>query len=160
MLNGRAEPGSMEQKRKIIPPFYLFGTLVLMWLCHRFFPVYQYIFEPAAYSGIILVLSGIVVAAVSAGMFKMADTGLEPFSEATALVTSGFFRVTRNPMYMGMFLMLAGVAILMGSIGAFLPVPVFVLIIRNSFVLAEERFMEAVFGQPYLDYKSKVRRWI
>lgn len=150
----------MEQKRKIIPPFYLFGTLVLMWFCHRYIPVYQYVSEPAAYGGIILVLCGIVVAAVSAGMFKIADTGLEPFSEATALVTSGFFRVTRNPMYMGMFLMLGGVAILMGSVGAMLPVPVFVLIIRNSFVLAEERFMEAVFGQPYLDYKSKVRRWI
>jgi protein-S-isoprenylcysteine O-methyltransferase Ste14 len=93
-------------------------------------------------------------------MFKVADTGLEPFSEATVLVTGGFFRVTRNPMYMGMFLMLAGVAILMGSVGAVLPVPVFVLIIRNNFVLAEERFMESVFGQPYLDYKSKVRRWI
>jgi protein-S-isoprenylcysteine O-methyltransferase Ste14 len=150
----------MEKKRKIIPPVYLLGTLVLMWLCHRYVPVYQYIVEPAVYSGIILVFCGITVAAVSAGMFKVADTGLEPFSEATVLVTGGFFRVTRNPMYMGMFLMLAGVAILMGSVGAVLPVPVFVLIIRNNFVLAEERFMESVFGQPYLDYKSKVRRWI
>jgi len=135
-------------------------TLVLMWLSHRYIPLYQYISEPVAYSGVILVLLGITVAAISAGMFKQADTGLEPFSEATTLVTGGFFRITRNPMYMGLFLILAGVAVLMGSIGALLPVPVFVLIIRNNFVLGEERFMESVFGQHYLDYKSKVRRWI
>ena len=135
-------------------------TLVLMWLSHRYIPLYQYISEPVAYSGVILVLLGITVAAISAGMFKQADTGLEPFSEATTLVTGGFFRITRNPIYMGLFLMLAGVAVLMGSIGALLPVPVFVLIIRNNFVLGEERFMESVFGQHYLDYKSKVRRWI
>jgi len=150
----------MEKKRKIIPPVYLAMTLVLMWLSHRYIPLYQYIAEPAAYSGVILVLLGITVAAISAGMFKQADTGLEPFSEATTLVTGGFFRITRNPMYMGLFLILAGVAVLMGSIGALLPVPVFVLIIRNNFVLGEERFMESVFGQHYLDYKSKVRRWI
>ena len=135
-------------------------TLVLMWLSHRYIPLYQYISEPVAYSGVILVLLGITVAAISAGMFKQADTGLEPFSEATTLVTGGFFRISRNPIYMGLFLMLAGVAVLMGSIGALLPVPVFVLIIRNNFVLGEERFMESVFGQHYLDYKSKVRRWI
>ena len=63
-------------------------------------------------------------------------------------------------MYMGMFLMLLGVAFLMGGIGALLPLPLFVLIIRNNFVLGEERFLEAAFGQHYLDYKSEVRRWI
>jgi len=150
----------MEKKRKIIPPVYLAMTLVLMWLSHRYIPLYQYISEPLAYTGVVLVLFGITVAAISAGMFKMADTGLEPFSDASTLVTIGFFRISRNPMYMGMFLMLAGVAILMGSIGALLPIPGFVLIIRNNFVLGEERFMESVFGQQYLEYKSRVRRWI
>lgn len=150
----------MQKKRKIIPPAFLMITLVLMWLSDRYIPFHEYISEPVAYSGIILVLVGITVAAISAGMFKKAETGVEPFSEATTLVTGGFFRVTRNPMYTGMFLMLAGVAVLMGSIGALLPVPVFVLIIRNNFVLGEERFMESAFGQRYLDYKSEVRRWI
>jgi protein-S-isoprenylcysteine O-methyltransferase Ste14 len=93
-------------------------------------------------------------------MFKRAGTGIEPFDEATTLVTIGFYRFTRNPMYMGMFLMLLGVAFLMGGIGALLPLPLFVLIIRNNFVLGEERFLEAAFGQHYLDYKFEVRRWI
>lgn len=150
----------MEKKRKVIPPVYLFATLLLMWLTHRYIPIFQYVYEPVAYLGIIAVLFGITMAGISAGMFKRAGTGLEPFDEATVLVTSGFYRFSRNPMYMGMFLMLLGVAFLMGSIGALLPILIFILIIRNNFVLGEERFMQATFGQQYLQYKSEVRRWI
>ena len=122
-------------------------------------PVFQFIHEPVAYAGVVGVFLGIIMAAISAGTFKKAGTGIMPFDEATALVTGGFYRYTRNPMYVGMFLMLAGVAFLMGSIGATLPVLVFILIIRNNFVMGEERFLEASFGQQYIDYKSKVRRW-
>ena len=122
-------------------------------------PVFQFIHEPVAYAGVTGVFFGIIMAAISAGMFKKAGTGITPFDEATTLVTNGFYRYTRNPMYVGMFLMLAGVAFLMGSIGAALPVLVFILIIRNNFVMGEERFLEASFGQQYLDYKSTVRRW-
>ena len=150
----------MEKKRKIIPPVYLLITLVLMWLLQYFLPVYQYLHEPVTYLGIVLVFCGIVISAVSVGMFKKADTGIEPFDEATALITAGFYRYTRNPMYLGMFLMLFGVAFLLGGVGALFPIPIFFLIIRNHFVLGEERFMEAVFGQQYLEYKSAVRRWI
>jgi len=150
----------MERKRKVIPPVYLLISLVLMWLMQFYLPVYQYIQPPFAYLGIITVLCGITMAAISAGMFRRAGTGIEPFDEATTLVTIGFYRFSRNPMYMGMFLVLLGVAFLMGAVGALLPVPVFVLIIRNNFVLGEERFLEAAFGQHYLDYKSEVRRWI
>jgi len=130
-----------------------------MWLMQYFFPIYQYIHEPVAYAGVLAVLLGIVMAAIPAAVFKNAGTGIRPFDKATTLVTSGFYRHTRNPMYMGMFLMLAGTAFMMGSVGATLPVLAFILIIRNNFVIGEERFLEASFGQQYLDYKSKVRRW-
>ena len=135
-------------------------TLVLMWLMHYAFPIYQYMHEPLAYIGIAGVFFGIFMAAISAYLFKKAGTGIEPFDEATTLVKNGFYRYSRNPMYLGMFLMLMGSAFLMGSIGALLPMPVFVLIIRNNFVLAEERFLEASFGERYLEYKSTVRRWL
>ena len=135
-------------------------TLVLMWLMHYVFPIYQYVHEPLAYLGIAGVFSGIFMAAISAHLFKKAGTGIKPFDEATMLVKDGFYRYSRNPMYLGMCLMLTGSAFLMGSIGALLPIPVFVLIIRNKFVAAEERFLEASFGERYLEYKSTVRRWL
>ena len=150
----------MEEKRKIIPPVYLFLALALMWLLQRFFPVHQYIDTPLAYAGVIPVLFGIAMAAISAGMFVKVGTSLEPFDEASTLVTGGFYRITRNPMYLGMFLMLFGVAFLLGSVATLLPLVLFILVIRYNFVLGEERFLEATFGQSYLDYKSEVRRWI
>ena len=151
---------AVEKKRKIIPVVYLLGSLVLMGLLQRFLPLYQYVQPPLAYAGVIFVFLGIVISAVSADLFVKAETGLLPFEEATTLVTVGLFRFTRNPMYLGMFLMVFGAAFLMGSIGALIPLLVFMLIIRYNFVAGEERFMEAAFGQQYLDYKSNVRRWI
>lgn len=131
-----------------------------MVLMHGFLPGFRFVREPLSYAGIIGVLLGIGMASVSAAMFRKAGTGIEPFDAATTLVTGGFYRYSRNPMYLGMMLMLAGSAFLLGSAGAVLPLVVFILIIRNHFVLGEERFLETVFGQHYLDYKSRVRRWL
>lgn len=131
-----------------------------MWLFNRYLPVYVYLDEPWTYLGIVPVLVGIAIAIVSAGRFKQAKTGIIPFDEATTLVTSGLYRYTRNPMYLGMFMVLIGVALMMGSIGPLLPVWFFVLVIRYNFVAGEERFLEAAFGQDYLDFKHKVRRWL
>ena len=135
-------------------------TLALMSLMQWFLPGWRYVHEPLSYAGIIPVVFGIFMASVSAAMFRKAGTGIEPFDEATILVTGGFYRYSRNPMYLGMILMLVGSAFLLGSAGALLPLVIFILVIRNHFVLAEECFLEAVFGQRYLDYKSKVRRWL
>lgn len=150
----------MEQKRKITPPVYLFAGLLLMWLFNHYWPLFWFARTPWSYLGILPILVGIGIAAVSANRFMRAKTGLVPFDEATTLVTGGLYRYTRNPMYLGMFLILIGVAFMMGSSGALLPVFVFMLVIRYNFVAGEERFMEGTFGQSYLDYKAKVRRWI
>lgn len=150
----------MEKKRRVIPLVYLLGSLILIGLLQYFLPLYQYVQAPLAYAGVIFVFLGIAISAVSADLFVKAETGLLPFEDATTLVTGGLFRFTRNPMYLGMFLMVFGVAFLMGSIGALIPLFAFVLIIRYNFVAGEERFMQAAFGQQYLDYQSRVRRWI
>jgi protein-S-isoprenylcysteine O-methyltransferase Ste14 len=76
------------------------------------------------------------------------------------LVVGGFYRYTRNPMYLGMVTALLGVAILLGTLSAFLPIPIFVWIIQKQFIEGEERFLEEIFGGQYLAYKGKVRRWL
>ncbi|MGD8385312.1 MAG: isoprenylcysteine carboxylmethyltransferase family protein, partial [Lysobacterales bacterium] len=86
--------------------------------------------------------------------------GLVPFSPATTLVTGGLYRYTRNPMYLGMTLMLLGMALLLGSVTALAPVAGFARVIHKRFVLPEEAFLEKAFGQAYLDYKLRVRRWL
>lgn len=152
--------GPAEKKRKIVPPVYLLSTMILMGLLHIFVPLYRFVEPPLAYLGIIVIFFGGMMAVIPASVFIKSETGLVPFDEAKVLITSGFNRFSRNPMYVGMVIMLLGTAFMLGSLSTFAPIPVFFLIIRNNFVLAEERFCEAAFGQQYLDYKAKVRRWI
>lgn len=149
----------VEKKRRITPPLYLFASLILMWLLNRYWPLYRYLHEPWTYLGIVPVLAGIAVAMVSARRFLHAKTGIVPFDKATTLVTGGFYRHTRNPMYLGLFMILIGVALMMGSLASLLPVWLFMLVIRYNFVAGEERFLEAAFGRDYLEFKHKVRRW-
>jgi len=63
-------------------------------------------------------------------------------------------------MYLGMVLVACGVAIVQGSLGAWIPVPLFVAILQLRFIRGEEKFLEEVFGEDYLRFKSRVRRWI
>jgi Phospholipid methyltransferase len=89
-------------------------------------PIAQLVTAPYTHAAWLLVAAGIGIAAVAVGAFKRAGTGIVPFDPATALVTGGLYRYTRNPMYPGMVLLLVGVAIALGSLGAWLPIPVFV----------------------------------
>ena len=141
------------------PPVYVFASLILMWLLNRYLPVYRYLHEPWTYLGVVPVLAGVAIAMASARRFSRAKTGIVPFDKATTLVTGGFYRYTRNPMYLGLFMVLIGVALMMGSISPLLPVWLFMLVIRYNFVAGEERFLEDAFGQDYLEFKNKVRRW-
>ena len=98
--------------------------------------------------------------ASSAGAFKRAGTPVVPFETSTALVIRGWYRVTRNPMYLGLALVLAGVGVLQGSVGALLPLPVFIAILHFRFILGEERLLEELFGEEFRAYRLRVRRWI
>jgi protein-S-isoprenylcysteine O-methyltransferase Ste14 len=95
-----------------------------------------------------------------AGIFDRAGTTIKPFEESSALVTTGPFRVSRNPVYLGMVLGLLGVAVLAGSLSPFLVIPLFAVLIDRRFIQAEEAQLERTFGASYVAYKSQVRRWL
>jgi protein-S-isoprenylcysteine O-methyltransferase Ste14 len=150
----------MEQKRKIIPPVYFLLSLLAMAALHFWLPIARIVPVPWSYGGSVLLILGIALAAIASGLFKRAGTPVIPFEPSTALVTSGPYRFTRNPMYLGLVLILLGAAMLFGALGAFLPIPVFVWIIQTQFIAGEERFLEEIFGAQYLAYKGRVRRWL
>ena len=127
---------------------------------HFWMPLAEFVPAPFNYGGAVLVLLGLGIVAVSARAFHKVDTGIVPFDEATALVTGGFYRFSRNPMYLGMVFLLLGAAILFGTVGSLLPIPFFIWLIRNQFIVGEERFLEEAFGEQYLDFKKQVRRWL
>jgi len=150
----------MDNKRKLMPPHYLLATLIAMFVLDRYFPLLSFGSQVLRYAGALPMLLGVGITVTSAGLFKKAGTPLRPFEQSTTVVTTGMFRFTRNPMYLGMVLSLLGIATFLGSLTAFLPIPLFVAIIHFEFIRNEERFMEKLFGEQYLAFKSRVRRWV
>ncbi|MFT5139005.1 MAG: protein-S-isoprenylcysteine O-methyltransferase Ste14 [Rhodothermales bacterium] len=150
----------MEQKRKIVPPVYLLIALILLFALHRCEPIASFAHPTLMYFGATLAAFGLGMTVMSAGLFKKVGTGIVPFDEATVLVTAGFYRFSRNPMYLGMVMLLLGIALTLGSAGSLLPIPLFIWVIHNNFILGEENFLLEAFGDEFLAYKEKVRRWI
>jgi protein-S-isoprenylcysteine O-methyltransferase Ste14 len=112
------------------------------------------------YTGAFCVAAGFFVGGSAIYEFHRAATPPDPRETPTSLVTGGPFRVTRNPMYLGMALILAGIALWRGD-PVLLTAPVaFVLIINTIRIPKEERQMEQLFGDQYRLYKKKVRRWV
>lgn len=94
------------------------------------------------------------------GLFRKGGTRAEPWKPTTRIVTTGVYRVTRNPMYVGMALLYASIAIALGSRVALVLLPIAILVIHYGVILREERYLQKKFGAEYLDYKSRVRRWL
>ena len=145
--------------RRVLPPVWLLMALVASFALDRYSPIARLVSAPWKYLGYIAMALGAVMAISSARAFRRAGTPVVPFEPSTTLVTGGWFRMTRNPMYLGLTLILFGVALIDGTLGAFLPLPVFVAVLHFRFIRAEERFLEGIFGDQYRDYRAQVRRW-
>lgn len=114
--------------------------------------------SPAA--GVILFTGGFILMARSRRLFQRCQTPIRPTEIPTVLVTDGPYRLTRNPMYLGFVIMLLGAAWGVGTLPMFFAPGAFFLIIRWIYIPYEEERMERIFGQGYLDYKRRVRRWL
>jgi len=150
----------MRQLQILLPPVYLLLSLLLMGLLHYFLPLVTLVSAPFTYAGYILLVSGLAIILVCAIMFKRAKTAIIPFEKSSKLVSEGIYRYSRNPIYAGMLIILTGVATILGSLSTFLVIPVFLLIIQQGYIKHEERFLEKTFGDDYLEYKARVRRWL
>jgi protein-S-isoprenylcysteine O-methyltransferase Ste14 len=135
-------------------------TLGAMLALHVAVPIMSLIHPPYSYLGLIPILLGLVISGTSARAFREAGTPVVPFEKSTALVTEGWYRYTRNPMYLGLVVTLVGVWLVLGSLSPLLPVIVFVWIIEVQFIRGEEQFLDEIFGEHYRSYKLRVRRWL
>lgn len=112
--------------------------------------------------GLLLMLAGIASAGAGIVAFSRAGTTIDPvqITRAATLVTSGIFRRTRNPMYVGMLLLLSGWALCLGGPGVWAGPAAFYLFITRFQILPEERAMTAKFDQAYRDYQARTPRWL
>ena len=139
---------------------YLLIAVLLMAGLNYFTPLHTILAAPITYLGSGLIILGFLIVIWPAASFGRVGTPIRPFEESTDLVTNGMYRVTRNPMYLGMVAVLLGVAVLFGSASPFLLIPIFGWIIQTKFVKFEEALLEETFGDEYIEYKSRVRRWL
>src|SRR3954447_10602534 len=110
--------------------------------------------------GGLLVLLGLGLLVWVNGIVKPAGPAVEPWKPTTAIVTTGPYRFTRNPAYLGMTLTYVGIAVLSSAVWVLLPLPVVFAVIDRGVIAREERYLERKFGEEYLAYKRTVRRWI
>jgi len=149
-------------QHKIPPPIITLVIALMMWGLHLLLPIRSVNFSILFYFGILCILAGLSLDIVSFLDFRKSDTTVNPLSpeRATSLVIEGFYRFTRNPMYLGMLLILIGIAMLFASLSSFILLPIFVVLMNSLQIIPEEQALEKIFSQEYLDYKKKVRRWI
>lgn len=145
---------------RILPPMYLFTSLACMVLLQFFLPVYQLISYPWNAAGIIPLMLGMTLNISADRAFKKIGTTVKPFEVSTTLVTSGVFRYSRNPMYLGMVMILTGVAFLLGALSPFIIIPIFAITMDRVFIVSEENMLDQRFGGKWQQYKENVRRWI
>jgi protein-S-isoprenylcysteine O-methyltransferase Ste14 len=107
-------------------------------------------------------IAGAIMTGSAMLSFWMAHTTANPMkpSSASFLVTSGVYRFTRNPMYVGLLLLLVGWALYVANVLAFLFLPAFILYMNQFQIKPEERALTARFGRKYLEYASRVNRWL
>ena len=148
-------------KLKIPPPIYMLLTAGLMWWLDGFLPVMEVITDPWSKLGLIFIVMALFTDGLSLLQFFRAHTTINPLhpEKAEHLVITGMYRFTRNPMYVGLLLLLVGWAVLLGSLTAFIMLPIFVMILTDQQVIPEEEILEQKFGQQYLYYKKSVKRW-
>jgi len=109
--------------------------------------------------GVLVVAGGALLASFNTA-FHRKGTAVEPWKPTTAIVTTGPYRLTRNPAYLGMALVYAGVALMSSALWVLVPLPLVLAVVDRGVIAREERYLEGKFGREYLDFKTRVRRWI
>lgn len=149
-----------SRMRKALPPTYFLLALVVMALLHVLWPVRRYWGFPLNLLGLVPLALGAFLNVAADRRFKRHQTTVKPFDEPAALITSFPFSITRNPMYIGITLMLLGVAFLFGTVSALVPVPAFAVLMDLRFIRVEEAMLATRFGDQWEQYRVQVRRWL
>lgn len=157
----------MEDKRKffrgIIPPPVVFLTLVIMgFLAHRLFPLNLMFhkWSTRLLTGIPLFMTAGLIAVNTLIIMRKNKTAISCINPTTTFIVTGPFRFTRNPLYLSLLLVMGTIAVLANSGWHFIALLVLFLFFNFCIVPREEKYLENRFGDDYLKYKTRVRRWI
>src|SRR5215212_6309289 len=145
---------------RVVPPLIYVVIFGLGWLLHQIMPLSFLPTIPAQVAALIFLAAGVLLLGWSNILFRRAHTSLVPIKPTTALVVGGAYRLTRNPMYLGLLCVYIAFALWFGVVWAILLLPVVVLAVQRMAIVKEERYLEQKFGDAYRRYCLQVRRWI
>jgi len=157
MVDGKDKKGAAV---RFSPPLIFVILIFAGGLAGYYWPVGMGV--PASFQivGFALIVFGVAIAFMVNSVFKRADTAIEPWKPTTNIVTTGVYRWSRNPIYTGFCLVNMGIGISANNFWifvSFIPGAILVYIIA---IAKEESYLEGKFGEEYLAYKAKVRRWL
>ena len=150
----------IDIKTKFPPPLVALTFGFLINYTKNIFPKIE--IKNENFFGSIMIISGFIIILSAIILFKKYKTTITPLnpSNATKLINGGIYKFSRNPMYLGLLLVLLGISFMINIIGGFLLIPLFILYLNLFQIIPEENAMVDLFKDEFLDYKKNVRRWI
>jgi protein-S-isoprenylcysteine O-methyltransferase Ste14 len=147
---------------KIPPPVVALLVCAAMWVLCLFTPVLDISMFDRVMAALLFASIGGVFAVTGVAGFRRAKTTVNPTKPQTtsSLVTAGIYQYTRNPMYVGLLLVIVGWAAFLSSLWALLGPVAFALYITRFQIIPEERVLSGLFGAEYIAYQTRVRRWL
>ena len=142
------------------PPVVALMFIVIAYFLGRFFPLSFSTPSVLRYLGLALTFAGFLLGIGALIEFRKARTTLDPHGSAKQLVTSGIYRFTRNPIYLGFLLMVIGLPLNSGLYWGIILAPFYIFMMDRLIIQHEEVYLERKFGNAYTGYTSRVRRWL
>lgn len=144
----------------VAPPLLYLAALAAVIALHWLWPVAILAYPAAAWIGAVLLALGLALNLWGAWSLKRARTPINPYRPTESVVTAGAFRVSRNPLYVGLDLVFLGVTLLLDSSWGVAVLAAVLVVMHYGVILPEERYLEARFGEPYRRYRARVRRYL
>ncbi|HVB31455.1 MAG TPA: isoprenylcysteine carboxylmethyltransferase family protein [Gemmatimonadaceae bacterium] len=142
------------------PPLIFLLAFAAGWGLQRLRPMTLLPRDEARVAALVLVVAWVGLTAWTLTCFRRHHTSVVPVKPTTALIVKGPFRITRNPLYLGMLMLYAGVALWFDALWPFVLLLPLVLVIQQYAIRREERYLARTFGDAYRAYTGRVRRWI
>ena len=157
MENKKDSPGVY-----VPPPLFYVLTFLVAVFVQKKIPIDDSLFhlQITKITGILFLVISLFFLVTSLIKFFQSKNTLILIKPASSLQTNGIYSISRNPMYVGLAIVYLGTTCLIGNWWNIILFPLLLLVIKEYVIKKEEKYLERAFGEKYLDYKSKVRRWL
>ncbi len=145
---------------KFPPPLVFVLFMASFYLIHFQFPLHYTEHSAARYLGVGIIIGSLFLLLSLVRSFSKAKTKVEPWKPTKHLITTGIYRYSRNPIYLGFCLVTLGISLVLDSVWLLLAIPMSLWVVFHIAVKKEETYLLAKFGHEYQEYKNNVRRWL